>query len=410
MLKKVSKKGKIWASVVSAILLLFVVAMVGFTQGDSGKETGSSEKETTASVVKKESQSSVEKKDEKIKEEPAKVEEDKTVVETEKTETPAVTPTSEVTTKTGETKAATPVTVQPVTKYVNVSTLNVRSGAGTNFSVVTVVAIAQEVTVTGTNGDWSNVTVNGKTGWVSSKYLSDTKPVVQAPVQTQTAPKIASTTPAVQNTAPATQPAAQPATNVADGLKTVGSNQQLILVTTDGYSTSIATIRTFEKDGSGKWNQVLNTTGYVGKLGMTRDMQEGGKQSPIGKFSIGTAFGTAGNPGTKLPWRNITSDDVWVDDSTSPLYNSWQSRSATQGQWNSAENMNVAPYKYGFVINYNTARTPYKGSAIFFHISSGYTLGCTGTSESNVVSILKWLNPSKNPVIIQTPIAELGNY
>jgi hypothetical protein len=49
-------------------------------------------------------------------------------------------------------------------------------------------------------------------------------------------------------------------------------------------------------------------------------------------------------------------------------------------------------------------------AAIFFHISSGHTLGCTGVSHDNVVSILKWLDPSKKPVIVQTPVSQLGNY
>ncbi|MCM3728911.1 hypothetical protein M3226_25040 [Neobacillus cucumis] len=62
--------------------------------------------------------------------------------------------------------------------------------------------------------------------------------------------------------------------------------------------------------------------------------------------------------------------------------------------------MNIAAYTYGFVINYITQRTPNKGSAIFFHVGSGYTLGCTSTAQTNVVNILKWLDPKKNPVII----------
>ncbi|MYL61400.1 hypothetical protein GLW20_28240, partial [Virgibacillus halodenitrificans] len=76
----------------------------------------------------------------------------------------------------------------------------------------------------------------------------------------------------------------------------------------------------------------------------------------------------------------------------------------------SAENMDIALYTYGFVINYNTARTPGKGSAIFFHVANGHTLGCTGVSQSHMVSILKWINPAKNPVIIQTPESKLSNY
>lgn len=198
--------------------------------------------------------------------------------------------------------------------------------------------------------------------------------------------------------------------NLTDQLKTVGGNQQLILVTTKSNGTDRATIRTFEKDSKENWHPLLNTSGFIGKYGLTSNMHEGGKKSPIGKFTIGTAFGRNGNPGTKLPFRNITSDDVWVDDSKSPLYNTWQSKSINKGKWDSAENMNIPAYTYGFVINYNTKRIPYKGSAIFFHISSSYTLGCTGTSEANVIKILRWLDPAKHPVIIQTPIQDLYHF
>jgi L,D-peptidoglycan transpeptidase YkuD (ErfK/YbiS/YcfS/YnhG family) len=72
--------------------------------------------------------------------------------------------------------------------------------------------------------------------------------------------------------------------------------------------------------------------------------------------------------------------------------------------------MDIPAYDYGFVINYNESRTPGKGSAIFFHVGTNYTAGCTATSKEQVVSILKWLNPEKNPVIIQSPVSELDKY
>jgi L,D-peptidoglycan transpeptidase YkuD (ErfK/YbiS/YcfS/YnhG family) len=268
-----------------------------------------------------------------------------------------------------------------VTKYVTATALNVRTGPGTTYKIVITVKQNQAVTVSQTKGSWDKVTVAGKTGWASNQYLTTKKPAASIK-------------------------------NLAEGLKTVGSNKQLILVTSNGYNTSNAEIRTFERNSQGKWVPVLTTTGHIGKYGFATaaNMQEGGKKSPIGKYSIGTTFGRYGNPGTKMPYRKITSDDVWVDDPTSKLYNTWQSRSKTQGQWKSAENMNIAAYTYGFVINYNTQRTPNKGSAIFFHIGSGYTLGCTSTSQTNVVNILKWLDPKMNPVIIQTSIQELNKY
>lgn len=198
--------------------------------------------------------------------------------------------------------------------------------------------------------------------------------------------------------------------NDANNLKTVGNNSQLILVTSNSVRDRNVAIQTFERNISGNWVRKLITTGFVGKNGMDKT-KEGDKKTPTGKFTIGTTFGQIGNPGTKMPFRNITSDDVWVDDSNSSLYNTWQSKSKTKGQWNSAENMTHKLYKYGFVINYNTTeRIPYKGSAIFFHTGTSYTAGCVATSEGNVVSILNWLNPSKNPVIIITTKDRLSAY
>lgn len=213
-----------------------------------------------------------------------------------------------------------------------------------------------------------------------------------------------------QQSSSATNIVNAPSTTVADSFKTVEQNRQIILVTTKGYGTSEAYIRTFERDANGHFNTILGMDGYIGKNGFASVMSEGGAASPRGKYTITTAFGIPSNPGTKLPYRQITDDDVWVDDSNSSLYNTWQKKSQNNGRWSSAENMNIPQYKYGFVINYNTDRIPGKGSAIFFHISDSYTLGCTATTESNVLRILRWIDPSKNPIIIQAPESELGNY
>ncbi|MDN3018684.1 cell wall-binding protein [Paenibacillus sp. BSR1-1] len=197
---------------------------------------------------------------------------------------------------------------------------------------------------------------------------------------------------------------------IADHFTTISENNQLILVTTTGYNTVNAKIRTFEKIDN-KWYEKLTINGYIGKEGFATVMREGAKKSPRGKYTIGTAFGRYQNPGTKLPYRQITPDDVWVDDSSSSLYNTWQKASENQGRWSSAEKMDVSPYNYGFVINYNTAeRIPGAGSAIFFHVASSYTLGCTGTAQTNVLSILRWLDPAKRPIIIQTPESEFNKY
>lgn len=203
----------------------------------------------------------------------------------------------------------------------------------------------------------------------------------------------------------------KPVLNTADKLKTIGNNDQLILVTSKGYNTDKAKIETYERNKKGRWIRKLSVSGYIGKNGFARNKVEGDGKSPVGKYSLGTSFGQKDNPGTKLPFKSITNDDVWVDDPNSKLYNTWQSKSKTSSQWKSAENMNHELYTYGFVINYNTNPiVPNKGSAIFLHVGNSYTVGCTATSEANVISMMKWLDPKKNPVIIQTPEKELSRY
>lgn len=57
-------------------------------------------------------------------------------------------------------------------KYVNCSSLNLRNGAGTNYSIIKVLYKGTNVTVLSSSNGWSKVSVNGTIGYVSSTYLS----------------------------------------------------------------------------------------------------------------------------------------------------------------------------------------------------------------------------------------------
>ncbi len=50
--------------------------------------------------------------------------------------------------------------------------VNVRSGPGNSYSVLTVMSKGTSTTQLGSSGNWIKVTVNGKTGYVYNKYLS----------------------------------------------------------------------------------------------------------------------------------------------------------------------------------------------------------------------------------------------
>lgn len=104
------------------------------------------------------------------KNEEVKTEENKeqTVEETKKEENTEKT-TSKEETKTEEKKKT------EVTKYVSAETLNMRETANNNAKLINQLKVNTKVTVLETEGTWSKIKVNGKTGYVASKYLSDKK-------------------------------------------------------------------------------------------------------------------------------------------------------------------------------------------------------------------------------------------
>ena len=77
------------------------------------------------------------------------------------------------------------VTTSTYTRYVNTNSLNlnVRSGAGTNYSIVGSLKKGTIVAVTETNGNWSRIT-SPVSGWVSNLYLSTSYPANNAVANT----------------------------------------------------------------------------------------------------------------------------------------------------------------------------------------------------------------------------------
>ena len=61
---------------------------------------------------------------------------------------------------------------ETITQYVTATTLNVRSGAGTSYSVLGSLSKGTKVEVISTTNGWSKINYNGSIGYVSSQYLS----------------------------------------------------------------------------------------------------------------------------------------------------------------------------------------------------------------------------------------------
>jgi L,D-peptidoglycan transpeptidase YkuD (ErfK/YbiS/YcfS/YnhG family) len=188
------------------------------------------------------------------------------------------------------------------------------------------------------------------------------------------------------------------------------NSSQVIVVTATGMNTIYAALNTYQKT-NGTWNKVMSVNARVGKYGLVYDNQrvEGDLRTPAGVYSLPYAFGTAPNPGTRLPYKPIDSNTYYDGQCGSPTFNNFVE---VQPANNEFEYMDIGPYQYGLDIDFNPEGVVGKGSAIFLHCStaSGYTAGCVSISPGNIVKVLQWLDPAQNPKILISPVSDLSEY
>jgi L,D-peptidoglycan transpeptidase YkuD (ErfK/YbiS/YcfS/YnhG family) len=136
--------------------------------------------------------------------------------------------------------------------------------------------------------------------------------------------------------------------------------------------------------------------------------REGDRKSPAGMFYLSSLFGyEIGDKTLKMPYIQADSTVFCVDDGRSKYYNRIVDRDTVQKDWQSAEPMlmKTSHYKYGAVVDYNTAKTEVgKGSCIFLHIwgkAGSGTMGCTAIEENAMKKIFSWLDIAKKPMLVQ---------
>ena len=143
--------------------------------------------------------------------------------------------------------------------------------------------------------------------------------------------------------------------------------------------------------------------------------QEGDGKAPAGIFTLGKAFGYASKEEAdfiKLPYIESTDTYFCVDDVESEYYNSMVNTDDVNKDWNSAEDMlrKDGLYEWGIFVNHNnTPMAASDGSCIMIHVWRGQnkpTHGCTASAKTHIVELLKWLDPVKNPKLVQITKAE----
>ncbi len=180
--------------------------------------------------------------------------------------------------------------------------------------------------------------------------------------------------------------------------------RQLIIVVGSALGSHNGSLRLFDyRDGD--WVRTLAVRARFGSRGLIDGLvrRAGSRTTPTGIWRLpGFVFGTHARPpvGVRMAYRHITPYSWWSAERNA-TYNTWvETARAISG-----EHLADAPvqYEFAFSTGYNARPNPCvlgRGTAIFVHVVFGrtYTSGCVAVSRSNMVRLLRSLEPDKRPV------------
>lgn len=209
--------------------------------------------------------------------------------------------------------------------------------------------------------------------------------------------------------------------------------RQLAVVITDGWDATRGRLQRFERaDARADWRSVappvpvvVGRTGLAWGVGLHEGTaatdgdpvkREGDGKAPAGVFRLSGTFGyraAAEVPWVRMPYLHSTQAWKCVDDTASRHYNRLVDETVVEKDWESKEEM-LRPdhlYRLGVVVDHNWAAQtrPGAGSCIFLHVWRGPdqpTVGCTAMAESNLEQVVRWLDPARDPALVQLPRAE----
>ncbi len=204
--------------------------------------------------------------------------------------------------------------------------------------------------------------------------------------------------------------------------------RQVIVAQAAGWNSNTATLQCWQRASAGApWQPVfpqpvpvlLGRKGLAWGRGVFNPPQNGipakvekDWRAPAGVFQLGSLFGYAPTPpASRWPYIQVGPWDAYVDDSSSPYYNSHVRINPSQGipPWFEKQKMRLgdAAYKWMLEIRHNQGpAAPGYGSAIFFHVRRGPTTpsaGCTTMAEGDLVRMLRWLDAGASPHYVLLP-------
>jgi len=202
------------------------------------------------------------------------------------------------------------------------------------------------------------------------------------------------------------------------------NSQQLIIVEAKDFNTSLAHLQAYEKI-NGTWEKqgkAINVNLGRNGLGWGEGIisfkallhepfkKEGDGKSPAGLFTLDSFFGYEKQT-FNFPYLQVQAQDLCIDESESSDYNTLVSSPAPQ-DYKSFEYMRREDnlYKLGIFVGHNKKQIKNRGSCIFLHIqreAKSPTSGCTSMPEKELLNLMKWLDKSKKPLLLQLPSLHL---
>jgi D-alanyl-D-alanine dipeptidase len=201
--------------------------------------------------------------------------------------------------------------------------------------------------------------------------------------------------------------------------------RQVVLVVAPEWASSTGSLQRLERSNDhAPWEPVgTRVPVLLGKRGLgwafgerksgtgIPEKAEGDLRSPAGAFALGPVFGRAPRadlPWLRMPYEALTATTEAIDDPKSRYYGQIVDRSSVaQPDWQTSEHMGrIAAYELGIVVGYNPEHRPGAGSCIFLHLwMEGWkgTSGCTALHRKDLEELVRWLEISRRPLLVQLP-------
>jgi L,D-peptidoglycan transpeptidase YkuD (ErfK/YbiS/YcfS/YnhG family) len=201
--------------------------------------------------------------------------------------------------------------------------------------------------------------------------------------------------------------------NLGSKLRTLpAATKQVVIVHAPTAATTSATLETFTNVHGAWYPQFAPMAARIGSQGFSDHHLEAVPTTPTGMYAFGaTMYGIQPDPGVRYAYHRIVTNDWWNENPASAAYNTFQHTATNPGGESEALWLQTTAYRYFAFIAYNVPAIPGAGSAIFLHVGTGGpTAGCVSLTEANLVKVMTWLDPARQPRIVLSPDAALSRY